>query len=1119
MKHGRHLKKALLLLLSASFVFTPMLSSCTGGDTEKSTDSPETDAKTDAVTGETPDPYEENFVLVPLPKLDSFDGVRVTSAGTLDGDAVLYDDGISLVYDDELGQNVLSMTGGVGYLKLPNDIWKNTNDGFTVSFYAKPDKTVKNDANIFQTNLCGYGVGDTSWRDAPEISLSMGGSLRIYVGGRTIGGVYNAVSTYNNGLAGDAKDYAEPHGYKPRYDATAKALKKGEWSEVVISVSPTEVNIYVNGEEVKVKTNTSTGGNLKSALKYLFGNYKNGEYILGQYVNTSIGNSVYADTSNYKGLVGNIRIYDSVLTSDEAKKTAPAYYWNFNGDCLLDGEPEYATREDLDKYGDEPLTLVDLLTVSSPDGKTQLELRSDKNGRYYYSVTDDGEVLVLSSRLGMVLRDYDLSEGLSLVADSVKKSIVNESYVTFTGMNKVSTDEHNAIRFTLENAVGCFDLVFEIHDDGIAYRYENVSVFDDTANITVTREETEIALPKTVTTWSHIINATYEAEFTKRNPSQLESLTAKLSTPLLVKNREHYMLIMQAGMLTNDAEYCACGLMTESGSLSLRWQFGLDRDPNREATGELDRPGHIDITKVSTVNVFSTPWRVIVITKSLEELTESTIMTDVNPDPDPALFADTSYIKPGRVAWSWWSEEGEQGNYNKHIEYIDFAAANGWEYVCLDAYWRNFEPRLAEMCKYAKEKGVGLFVWVNYRDLKNEANMEKLITSWANAGVVGLKTDYFESDAPNVLDVMEKTAICAAENRLMLLYHGCVHPGGENRTYPNVLSWEAVLGEENHKWSRLPTIASCLTFPFTRNVCGPMDYTPVATKIASSDASYGFALAMTVVYESGLQHYAYSAAGYKLYSGLSFLNNASVSWDESILIDGAPGEHITVARRNGETWYIGTMTAEARKVSVPLSFLGDGQYNVYIYGDSSDGSRLVIESKKLTVKDTLTLDLIKNGGAAVIITKNEIETTVAGTVNDEAHTYYEAEAAGNRLSGAAVIQSSAFCSGGGKVGYIGNGASNTLTFKNITVESDGTYLLTVYYCCGEARKLVVTVNGEKEYILTGLNSGSYTHPTYRTLVIELSAGENTVTLSEPSYYAPDIDMISVSKSAVALPTE
>lgn len=1112
------IKRIVAALLAASFAFS--LAACGGDpvDTDDSTGTgTDTDAESESATDTTGtdipdigDIIEEDFTLVELPEVESWDGVKVAGVGTVAGDAVLYDEGISLVYDEELGKNVVKLDGGNGYLKLPNDIWDKATEGFTVKFYVKPDKGAESLSNIFQTNLCGYSVGDTTWRDAPEISLTVGGDVRVFVGGRTINGVYNAAATYNNGIAGDDKAYSEPRGHKPRFTGTTTAIAKGEWSEVIISVSKDELNIYVNGEETKVTKNASDGSNISSALNYLFGDYSNGENLLPQYVNTSIGNSVYGDVPNFVGCVGDIRVYSQALDPDTVIRTHADYIWNFNGDNIdTSGEAE-TTIEDLDSYlGNTPLEVVDGLTVTSPDGQTVVTIRRDDAQRYYYSVAEGNSVIVRNSLIGFEAKEGVLKETLKVREGSVATDYVKETYDIITGMNATATDEHNELRFTLEGEDGSFDFVIRVFDDGVAYKYENVT-FGDSEKITVTREHSEVVLTSTSRTWSHAINATYEAEFVKRNKSQLESLTSKLSTPMLVNTGEYWMLIAQAGIINNGGEYCACGLQTESGSLSLRWEFGLDRDPNREATGELDRPGHLDITQVKTKNGFSTPWRVLVISDDLEEFTESTIIMDLNPEADEELFADTSYIEPGRVAWSWWAEEGEQNNYNKHIEYIDFAAANGWEYVCLDAYWRAFENRIGEMCEYAEEKGVGLFVWVNYRDIKDQANLEKLFKSWADAGVRGIKTDYFESDAPNVLQVMENTAICAAENRLMLLYHGCVHPGGESRTYPNILTVEAVLGEENHKWSALPTIESCLTFPFTRNICGPMDYTPVATKVGSNESTHGFGLAMTVVYESGLQHLASSAASYKLYNGLSFLNNLSVQWDESTLIEGYPGEYITVARRSSEDWYIGAMTLEAKTASVPLSFLGDGEYNAYIYRDKEDGSRLMIEERTVTASDTLELSLLDAGGAAVIITKRDIDTHVEGTIDYDNYTYYEAEASTNTKRGAAVNQSSSTCSGGAKVGYVGLGAGNTLTINKVTVEEAGTYTLVLYYCTGENRKVTLTVNGEDVYELTNLNSGSFANPASVSIEVELLAGENTVTFSNNSAYAPDIDMIGIS---------
>ncbi|MCD8314606.1 MAG: glycoside hydrolase family 97 C-terminal domain-containing protein [Firmicutes bacterium] len=269
---------------------------------------------------------------------------------------------------------------------------------------------------------------------------------------------------------------------------------------------------------------------------------------------------------------------------------------------------------------------------------------------------------------------------------------------------------------------------------------------------------------------------------------------------------------------------------------------------------------------------------------------------------------------------------------------------------------------------------------------------------------------------------------------------------------------------------------------------------------------------MTVVYESSLQHLAYSAYGYKSYIGLSFLNNLSTTWDESILYEGSVGEYITYIRRADETWYIGTMTVSARETEVSLDFLDSGvTYYAYVYRDSEDGETLEIEALTVTSGDTLSFSLLDSGGAAVIISKTEIDTDpVYDDMNDPDYTYYEAESSSNTISGAAVVQTSAFCSGGAKVGYIGY-SGNTLTFNNVTVEADGTYTLTVYYCSGETRSLTITVNGTDTYTLSGLNSGDYSRPASASLEITLSAGENTITLSNLSYYAPDIDRIAISE--------
>lgn len=754
---------------------------------------------------------------------------------------------------------------------------------------------------------------------------------------------------------------------------------------------------------------------------------------------------------------------------------------------------------------------VEGMKVSSPDGKTTVQFWSDTEGGWFYSVDDSEQPVIGKSRIGMELKEGNLYKGLSLSEGSLETREIKESYELFTGYNAVMENHCNEMAFVLQNEQGSFRFEVRVHDDGMGYRYTEVTA-GDAETVTVLDEKSEIALQQDCTSWAFGLNGTYEGTFVKRDYSQLRGLSQKLCTPMLVKTGEFWMLLTEAAALNNNGEFCTSALETKPGSVTLNWCFGLRRDPAKEAKGEVDSPGHLEIKRVETVNGFQTPWRAVVISEDMNEFINTSLLADLNPPADEELFADVSYIKPGKVAWNWWSEGSATKDYNKQIEYIDFAAENGWEHICMDADWRMFESRLAEICQYAKDKGVGIFVWVNYRDLKDKASMEKLIAKWKAAGVVGLKTDYFESDEPSVLQVMQNVAECCAKNQLMVLYHGCIRPGGECRTYPNILSTEAVLGEEFHKWSTDPTVKNCLMYPFTRNLCGSMDYTPTGVKV-DNEATYGFCLAQTIVYESALQHFAYAASAYKNYNGLALLNEIPTTWDETRFIEGFPGENITLARRNGDNWFVGSMTAEARTVTLALDFLGEGTYNAYIYENREDGAGLARRELKVTSADTVVLELTKGGGAAMMFTKGTIDTTVGENValNPEGYTYYEAESPDNWIAGEAKAASSAFCSGGQKVGYVGR-AGNTITFPNVKVKESGTYCLLLSYCSGENRKFTVTVNGEAQYELDKLNSGDYVHPAVAAVLVDLKAGNNVIEFGNKTAYAPDIDRIAVSET-------
>lgn len=373
---------------------------------------------------------------------------------------------------------------------------------------------------------------------------------------------------------------------------------------------------------------------------------------------------------------------------------------------------------------------------------------------------------------------------------------------------------------------------------------------------------------------------------------------------------------------------------------------------------------------------------------------------------------------------------------------------------------------------------------------------------------------YFESDEASVLFNMQNVATTAAKYRMMVLYHGCVRPAGEYRTYPNVLSMEAVQGEEWHKWFKYPTTENCLLYPFTRNILGSMDYTPLGTA-SSNGETYGFAIAKSVVYQSALQHFSNAASIYKKYNGLSLLNNIPTVWDETTVLDGAAGENISMIRRNGENYFYGAMTVAARTESLELGFLGEGEYNAYIYGDNEGGTALKITTKKVTNADVLDFDLLNKGGVAVMFTKEEINLDCYELTDGDVvagGTKYEAESAENTLSGTAVVENSPLCSNGAYVGWIGLGANNTLQFNKIVVEKDGEYEIILSYSCNENRKVNVLVNGTDSYELIELNSGSWTETAKKSFKVTLKAGENTIQFGNASAYAPNIDYIIVKEA-------
>jgi alpha-glucosidase len=320
--------------------------------------------------------------------------------------------------------------------------------------------------------------------------------------------------------------------------------------------------------------------------------------------------------------------------------------------------------------------------------------------------------------------------------------------------------------------------------------------------------------------------------------------------------------------------------------------------------------------------------------------------------------------------------------------YVDFAAQSGFPYMLVDAGWSvpdditkmNGRVDIPELVRYAASKNVKIWIWLAYREV--DSQMEEAFPLYEKWGVAGLKVDFVERDDQRGIDFYYRAAQKAAEHHLMLDFHGATKPTGISRTYPNVLGYEAVLGMEQSRVGERDNPGHRVTLPFTRMLAGPMDYTPggfdnatEAEFVARSPrpmvmGTRSAQLAMYVVYEAPFQMVSDTPKAYQDQPAFEFIEHAPATWDETKVLDGLPGEFITVARRKGDEWFLGSMTNwSGRELEVPLTFLGSGRFTAEIYADAPDAAQYPksVSVRKQTVDSgsKLAIKMAPGGGYAV----------------------------------------------------------------------------------------------------------------------------------------------------------
>ncbi|MEV6237383.1 glycoside hydrolase family 97 catalytic domain-containing protein [Lentzea sp. NPDC051838] len=559
-------------------------------------------------------------------------------------------------------------------------------------------------------------------------------------------------------------------------------------------------------------------------------------------------------------------------------------------------------------------------TVTGPGQITaQVALTS---GKLTLAVRRQGRTVLHPSSVGLTTTTADLTENLTFTGRSDR--VVIENYEMQTGKRLRRATRMTETRLGFRAPAGTFDLVVRAAPDGAAYRY----VLPNPA--TVTSEASSFTVDAAAKAWLLPYNAWYEAN---RVRTTAGAATGDFGYPSLFRTGDDFALLTESDV---DGRYSGSRLRRSGNGFQV-----VLADGQVESTG-------------------TTPWRTAIV-GDLATVSTSTLVDDL---ATPALFTDRSWIRPGKVAWSWLSEHSSPSDFARQKQYVDFAARNGWEYALVDEGWSA--QWVPELIRYARAQGVEILLWLRWSDLDTPQERDTVLPRIKQWGAKGVKLDFMESDSQDRYRWYDAVLRKTADLQLMVNFHGSTIPHGLARTWPHVLSMEAVRGAEN-----MPPAANNPVQFFTRNVAGSMDYTPVSLEVGTKEASIAHEVALPVVYESGWTHFADKPEAYERHpQALRYLDQLPTVWDETRLLDGDPDTHAVVARRNGDRWFVGGIATAERTLHAQLGFLGAGQWLVETVRDPADRGDVVRGRQVLRSTDALTVPVRRNGGFAAVICRN-----------------------------------------------------------------------------------------------------------------------------------------------------
>ena len=633
-------------------------------------------------------------------------------------------------------------------------------------------------------------------------------------------------------------------------------------------------------------------------------------------------------------------------------------------------------------------------TLQSPDGRMSVTI-SDEGGKPVYQISRGDVTFLEKSPLGVKLNFIDMTEGLTMkacdvrdVKDEYDLKTTKQSHITYEATEGVCQFDKGGYRM---------DIIFRVSNRDVAYRYKfypKKGRGGETLVAVVESEASGFVLPEGTTTFLcpqskpmggfARTSPSYETSYTLDEPVGKNGWGEGYSFPCLFKvpsvatksqpTGQGWVLISETG---TDGGYVACRLLNDGGA---KYKIGFPQQ------GEMNGVGS---TTPAVQLPSETPWRTITCGETLQNIVETTVANDL---VQPKYKASKDYTY-GKGSWSWIIGMDSSCNFDEQKRYIDFSAAMGWRSVLIDALWDKqigYE-RMAELARYAKSKGVGLFLWYNSNGRWNDAPQSPLNKmdrsparrqemAWMQKnGILGIKVDFFGGDKQQMMQLYEDILTDANDFGIQCIFHGCTLPRGWERMYPNYVASEAVLASENLHFGQGACDAEAFNgciHPFIRNTVGSMDFGgSTLNKFYNADNQHGtvrrtsdvYALAIAVLFQSSVQHFAMAPNNLTDAPAwaVDFMKAVPTTWDEVKFIDGYPGKYVILARRCGDKWFVVGINADKQPlkttVTLPM-FQKDTQLTVY-----SDDAQLqgAVKQVKQNKKQQLTVVIPTNGGLVI----------------------------------------------------------------------------------------------------------------------------------------------------------